>query len=124
LHLRFNDLDDPRAIRAIRLRSVFESDMPIIVQHTRSIPGIPRSRCCRRSRILKADCAAFFIDAAVNTGNFSHCTTFASEPVLLETKYENCTDRASHGERAARLYGGSERIVSYLTDELVRQVTT
>jgi glycosyltransferase involved in cell wall biosynthesis len=33
---------------------------------------------------------------------------------------ENCPDRASHGERAAEaLYGGTERIVSYLTDELV-----
>jgi hypothetical protein len=36
LHLRFNDLKDPTAIpRDTDYSSVFESDMPIIVQHTR-----------------------------------------------------------------------------------------
>jgi hypothetical protein len=36
LHLRFNDLDDPQAIpRDTDYASVFESDVPIIVQHTR-----------------------------------------------------------------------------------------
>jgi hypothetical protein len=36
LHLRFNDLDDPEAIpRDTDYASVFESDVPIIVQHTR-----------------------------------------------------------------------------------------
>ncbi len=36
LHLRFNDLDDPRPIpRSSDYASVFESDVPIIVQHTR-----------------------------------------------------------------------------------------
>jgi hypothetical protein len=36
LHLRFNDLDDPRTIpRDTDYASVFESDVPIIVQHTR-----------------------------------------------------------------------------------------
>jgi len=36
LHLRFNDLDDPAPIpRDTDYASVFESDMPIIVQHTR-----------------------------------------------------------------------------------------
>ena len=36
LHLRFNDLDDPKPIpRDTDYASVFESDQPIIVQHTR-----------------------------------------------------------------------------------------
>src|ERR1700745_2093051 len=36
LHLRFNDLVDPRPIpRDTDYASVFESDVPIIVQHTR-----------------------------------------------------------------------------------------
>jgi hypothetical protein len=36
LHLRFNDLDDPHPIpRDTDYASVFESDVPIIVQHTR-----------------------------------------------------------------------------------------
>ena len=36
LHLRFNDLDDPQPIpRDTAYASVFESDEPVIVQHTR-----------------------------------------------------------------------------------------
>ena len=36
LHLRFNDLDDPQPIPlGTDYASVFESDVPIIVQHTR-----------------------------------------------------------------------------------------
>jgi hypothetical protein len=36
LHLRFNDLDDPAIIpRDTDFSSVFESDVPVIVQHTR-----------------------------------------------------------------------------------------
>jgi hypothetical protein len=36
LHLRFNDLDDPRPVpRDTDFASVFESDVPIILQHTR-----------------------------------------------------------------------------------------
>jgi hypothetical protein len=36
LHLRFNDLDDPQRIpRDTDYASVFESDVPVIVQHTR-----------------------------------------------------------------------------------------
>ena len=36
LHLRFNDLDDPQPIpRDTDYASVFESDVPIVVQHTR-----------------------------------------------------------------------------------------
>jgi hypothetical protein len=36
LHLRFNDLDDPQAIpRDTDYASVFECDVPIIIQHTR-----------------------------------------------------------------------------------------
>jgi hypothetical protein len=36
LHLRFDDLDDPKPIpRDTDYASVFESDVPIIVQHTR-----------------------------------------------------------------------------------------
>ena len=36
LHLRFNDLDDPAAIpRDTAYSTVFESDVPIVVQHTR-----------------------------------------------------------------------------------------
>ena len=35
-HLRFNDLDDPRPVpRDTDYASVFESDVPIVVQHTR-----------------------------------------------------------------------------------------
>jgi Glycosyltransferase Family 4 len=36
-------------------------------------------------------------------------------------EYENCSDRASHREHPPRCYGGTERIVSYLTEELVKQ---
>jgi hypothetical protein len=36
LHLRFNDLNDPAPIpRDTEYASMFESDMPIVVQHTR-----------------------------------------------------------------------------------------
>jgi hypothetical protein len=36
LHLRFNDLTDPQPVpRATDYSSVFESDVPIVVQHTR-----------------------------------------------------------------------------------------
>jgi len=36
MHLRFNDLDDPQQIpRNTDYASVFESDVPIVVQHTR-----------------------------------------------------------------------------------------
>jgi hypothetical protein len=36
LHLRFNDLDDPATIpRDTDFASVFESNVPIVVQHTR-----------------------------------------------------------------------------------------
>jgi hypothetical protein len=36
LHLRFNDLSDPHPIpRDTDYASVFESDVPVIVQHTR-----------------------------------------------------------------------------------------
>jgi hypothetical protein len=36
LHLRFNDLDDPEPIpKATDYASVIESDVPIVVQHTR-----------------------------------------------------------------------------------------
>ncbi len=36
LHLRFNDLDDPAPIpRGIDYSTVIESDLPIVVQHTR-----------------------------------------------------------------------------------------
>ena len=36
LHLRFNDLSDPEPIpRDVDYSSVFESDVPIVVQHTR-----------------------------------------------------------------------------------------
>src|SRR6478672_10880704 len=34
--------------------------------------------------------------------------------------HEDCTNCTAHRERSSRLYGGTERIVSYLTDELVR----
>jgi hypothetical protein len=36
LHLRFNDLDDPQPVpRDTDFASVFESDEPIVIQHTR-----------------------------------------------------------------------------------------
>lgn len=36
LHLRFNDLQEPAVVpRDTEYSSVFESDVPIIVQHTR-----------------------------------------------------------------------------------------
>lgn len=35
LHLRFNDLEDPPVPRDTDYASVFESDVPIVVQHTR-----------------------------------------------------------------------------------------
>jgi hypothetical protein len=40
LHLRFNDLSDPQQIsRDTDYASVFESDVPIVVQHTRMDSG-------------------------------------------------------------------------------------
>jgi hypothetical protein len=35
LHQRFNDLDDPPVPRGVEYASLIESDVPIIVQHTR-----------------------------------------------------------------------------------------
>jgi hypothetical protein len=36
LHLRFNDLEDPKPVpRDTDYASIFESDVPVIVQHTR-----------------------------------------------------------------------------------------
>lgn len=36
LHVRFNDLDDPDPVpRGADFASVFESDVPVVVQHTR-----------------------------------------------------------------------------------------
>jgi hypothetical protein len=36
LHLRFNDLEDPEPVpRGTDYASVFESDVPIVIQHTR-----------------------------------------------------------------------------------------
>ena len=36
LHLRFNDLDDPEPVpRGTDYSSIFESDVPVVVQHTR-----------------------------------------------------------------------------------------
>jgi len=35
LHLRFNDLENPQVPRDTDFSSVFESDVPIVVQHTR-----------------------------------------------------------------------------------------
>ena len=36
VHLRFNDLSDPEPIpRGVDYSSVFESDVPIVIQHTR-----------------------------------------------------------------------------------------
>ena len=36
LHLRFNDLDDPQPVpRGTDYSSLFESDVPVVVQHTR-----------------------------------------------------------------------------------------
>jgi glycosyltransferase involved in cell wall biosynthesis len=53
--------------------------------------------------------------------NFSDFNTLAREPVLLERKNMKIAQIAPLMESVPpRLYGGSERIVSYLTDELVR----
>jgi hypothetical protein len=36
LHLRFNDLEDPQPVpRGTDYSSLFESDVPVVVQHTR-----------------------------------------------------------------------------------------
>jgi hypothetical protein len=43
-HLRFNDLDDPRPVpRDTDYASVLESDVPIVVQHTRLAPRRARA---------------------------------------------------------------------------------
>ena len=49
LHLRFNDLTDPAPVpRDTDYASVFESDVPIIVQHTRLDSRRAEAACCRR----------------------------------------------------------------------------
>jgi len=69
LHLRFNDLKSPQPIpRDTEYASVFESDVPIVVQHTRLAPrrnrsiiygGLCRS-VMRSTRILAAQCGELF----------------------------------------------------------------
>jgi hypothetical protein len=78
LHLRFNDLDDPAPIPLdTDYASVFESDVPIIVQHTRLDSRHSEVSHCRRSLILKVDRVLHFSSMhGWNTGNFSHCSTF------------------------------------------------
>ncbi len=72
LHLRFNDLDDPQPIpRDTDYASVFESDVPIIVQHTRL-----DSRRGSNFRFLGEG----------QLRNFAHDNTLRSEPVLAERK--------------------------------------
>ncbi len=65
LHLRFNDLDDPQPIpRDTDYASVFESDVPIIVQHRSNFRFLGEGQL----------------------RNFAHDNTLRSEPVLAERK--------------------------------------
>ena len=54
LHLRFNDLDNPQPIpRDTDYASVFESDVPIIIQHTRL--DSPRAELALLSTVAYAE---------------------------------------------------------------------
>ena len=56
LHLRFNDLKNPQPIpRDTEYASVFESDFPIVVQHTRLDRVAAKSPCYRRWPMRKRD---------------------------------------------------------------------
>ena len=50
-------------------------------------------------------------------GNDASVSAVARGPAQVEDR----PDRAALRERAAALYGGTERVVSYLTEELVAQ---
>ena len=102
LHLRFNDLDDPQPIpRDTDYASVFESDVPIIVQHTRLdsprqsrtfVNGCLRGRLNQRlpTRKVKAHMinfqVKFSLSREIELRNLAHRNTFRSEPVLAERK--------------------------------------
>ena len=63
----------------------------------------------------------FSLPQGMELRNFSHRNTLRSEPVLAERKNMKIAQIAPLMESVPpRLYGGTERIVSYLTDELVR----
>ena len=66
LHLRFNDLTDPAPVpRGTDYASVFEADVPIVVQHTRiDSPG--RNLAVVNHGLLRRP-----------NGNFWHCNTFS-----------------------------------------------
>ena len=54
LHLRFNDLKDPEPIpRDTAYSSVFESDVPIVVQHTRLELAARRSESAFDHRLCR-----------------------------------------------------------------------
>ena len=121
----FNDLDDPAPIpRDTDYASVFESDVPIIVQHTRLDSRHAEvsllSTVALSGRLTR--CSHLFIDAAVE-----HRELFALHHVCIRAgslwrRNMKIAQIAPLMESVPpRLYGGSERIVSYLTDELVRQ---
>ena len=79
LHLRFNDLDDPAPIpRDTDYASIFESDVPIILQHTRlefpACRGFAAVDHGLSGRLIEASNP--FIDDAISDGNFSHRNTF------------------------------------------------
>src|SRR5215475_648788 len=86
-----------------------------------SILAAPKSRCCRRSPTRKAELPWLSVLTAAGAAwNFSQRDTLRSEPVPPERRNMKIAQIAPLMESVPpRLYGGSERIVSYLTDELV-----
>jgi hypothetical protein len=86
LHLRFNDLDDPQPIpRDTDYASVFESDVPIIVQHTRrSGAFVNRCLCGRLTGMIFRSNFRFLGKRRLR--NFAHHHTLRSESVLVENR--------------------------------------
>jgi glycosyltransferase involved in cell wall biosynthesis len=122
LHLHFNDLDVPRFIpRGTDHASVFETARPIVVRRAR-----PDSRCAEVTLLSAIAQAkgwhAFFRRARPPPRNIWRCATLARQAGFREfRKTMKIAQIAPLMESVPpRMYGGTERIVSYLSDELVR----
>src|SRR5262249_9200793 len=89
-----------------------------------SIRAAPKSHFCRQlpTRRAKARMINFQVKFSLprerEVRNLAHRNTLRSKPVLAERKIAQIAPLME--SVPPRLYGGSERIASYLTDELVR----
>jgi hypothetical protein len=78
LHLRFNDLEDPAQVpRDTDYASIFESDVPIIVQHTRL--DSRRAELALLSTIRSAEASSKFVRLS---RNLSQCSGVPDWPDL------------------------------------------